>query len=427
MVNAGSKERERLIALQALRAVAATMVVLAHAQGFIQLYAESHGQPFARFELLPLATGVDLFFVISGFVVVFASQSFFATTDGWREFMRRRLIRIVPLYWSVLTLRLLVLAVGAAAGAKAFPDLMAIVTSYLFIPYDAMGFGSEYPFPIVDLGWTLNYEMFFYVLFACVIALPRARAVALIAACLAGGVVFAGVSEPQSAALRFWLRPITWEFAVGALVALAFFRGVVLPRALRSVMLVGALLIWSVPVCWLTDTSGPGFYGWARLCLWGTGAVLIVAAAVLGPTSFRSPWSRALARLGDSSYALYLLHPFVFLIVKALLAKMSVPPFVLWPLVLGTTALAVAVAAAFHVHIEDPVTSWLRQMTANRSLVRRYAPINERRIAHLQRTVGSRTPIAAGNFDQTGHRHRNAARAGLNRRATDRPGHLDAA
>ena len=75
--------------------------------------------------------------------------------------MRRRLIRIVPLYWTALTLRVLVLTAGVLLGAKTFPYGTAIITSYLFIPYNAMGFGPRYPFPILDLGWTLNYEMFF--------------------------------------------------------------------------------------------------------------------------------------------------------------------------------------------------------------------------------------------------------------------------
>lgn len=366
MANAGSKENERLLSLQALRAIAAVLVVVLHAEELVRIYAEAHSKVFAGFTLLPFAAGVDLFFVISGFVIVFASRKLFATPGGWREFMRRRLIRIVPLYWMALTLRLLVLALGAAAGAKAMPDPTSIVTSYLFIPHDSQGFGSEYPFPILDLGWTLNFEMFFYMVFAYFIALPRERAVAMMIACLGAGVVFASFFQPEAVVFRFWLRPITWEFAFGAVIATAFLRGVMLPQAVRAAMLVAALLIWLIPVSWFGEPSGPGFYGWSRLCIWGTGAILIVAAAVLGPISFRSLFARALARLGDSSYALYLLHPFVFLAVKAVLSKIMVPPTLYWPLVLGTTALAIAAAALFHVHVENTVVLWLRRVTGKR-------------------------------------------------------------
>lgn len=370
MTNAGSQATERLLSLQALRAIAAIMVVVLHAEELVRLYAEAHGHGFSSFTALPLAAGVDMFFVISGFVIVFASRKLFATQGGWGEFMRRRLIRIVPLFWTALTFRLLVLAAGAFAGAKAFPDLTAIVTSYLFIPYDAQGFGPEYPFPILDLGWTLNFEMFFYVLFACFIALPRERAVAMMVACLGVGVVIASFVQPEMVVLRFWLRPITWEFAFGAIIATAFMRGVVLPWTARVAMLLAALLIWQIPVAWFADVSGPGFYGWTRLGVWGAGAILVVAAAVLGPISFRSLWSRGLAHLGDSSYALYLLHPFVFLLVKGVLSKVAVPPTLYWPLVLATTALAVAAAALFHTYVENTAVLWLRRVTGKRTVAR---------------------------------------------------------
>jgi len=112
---------------------------------------------------LPLGAGVDLFFVISGFIIVYASEPLFGKANA-AEFLRRRTLRIVPLYWLALTMRLALLAVAARAGMKAFPDGAMIAASYFFIPYDCQGFGPDYPFPILDLGWSLNYEIFFYLL-----------------------------------------------------------------------------------------------------------------------------------------------------------------------------------------------------------------------------------------------------------------------
>ncbi|MGY4615504.1 exopolysaccharide production protein ExoZ [Bradyrhizobium sp. USDA 4472] len=383
MSETGQGESERLLALQALRAVAAALIVFLHAEEMVRVHAEAHGHTFVPFKALPLGAGVDLFFVISGFVIVFASRKLFAAAGGWGEFMRRRLIRIVPLYWTALTLRLIVLAAGAALGAKALPDATAVVTSYFFIPHDSLGFGTEYPFPILDLGWTLNFEMFFYVLFACFIALPRERAVAMVVACLFAGVVLASVFPPDIVALRFWLRPITWEFAFGALIATAFMRGVVLTNPLRVTMIVLALLVWLVPVSWLGETSGPGFYGWPRFFIWGAAAILIVAASVLGPTSLRSMLSRALARLGDSSYALYLLHPFVFILIKVVLARVTVPQIFYWPTVVVAAAIAIAAAAGFHAYVESPVVLWLRQMTGKRKLAPRTDPMSDGKSVHL--------------------------------------------
>ena len=363
MVNHGEK---RLLAVQALRTIAATMIVVLHAQELVALYAAAHSESFVRLRGFPLGTGVDLFFVISGFVIAYASKSLFGTQGARWEFLRRRLIRIVPLYWMALTLRLLVLLVGAELGMKLFPDTMAIVTSYLFIPYDSLGFGPDYPFPILDLGWSLNYEMFFYLLFACFIGLRRDLAVQAMVAFLVVGSVAATFFPPDNLAARFWLHPITLEFACGALIALLFLRGFVLPNLVRVALVVAGLGIWFIPMSWFTDMNVPGLYSWPRLAIWGAGAIMIVAAAALGPTSFKSAWSRAIAALGDSSYALYLMHPYVFLVLKSFLYKVNVPPILYWPVVIAFAAVAIVAAALFHRLAEVPVVAFLRKQTAPR-------------------------------------------------------------
>lgn len=358
---------DRLLSLQALRAIAATMIVVLHAQELIVVHAAAHSHAFSTFTAMPLGTGVDLFFVISGFVIVYASIKLFDAPGGRREFARRRLIRIVPLYWTALSLRVIVLGFGYAIGAKTFPSVTAIATSYFFIPYDSLGFGPDDPFPILDLGWTLNYEMFFYFLFACFIVLRRDFAVLGLVACLLGCIVVATIFPPESVALRFWLRPIAAEFACGALIAWLYLRGVILTNFVRLAMVFAALGLWlAVPVSSFTDTSAPGFYSWVRVMIWGIGAVLIVAAATMGLTSFRSVWSRKLAQLGDSSYALYLLHPFVFLPIKAVLAWMILPEALYWPVVFAATALAIVSAALFHKVAEMPVVTFLKKITAGR-------------------------------------------------------------
>ena len=90
----GTVKTTRLLSLQMLRAVAAAMIVVLHAESLVALYAEAHSYRFSPIEAFPLGAGVDLFFVISGFVIVYASSELFTVTGGVREFMSRRLIRI---------------------------------------------------------------------------------------------------------------------------------------------------------------------------------------------------------------------------------------------------------------------------------------------------------------------------------------------
>lgn len=351
--NAPATGAQRLDILQVMRAVAAVMIVALHADVNWQ---------FTLFPLraLRLGGGVDLFFVISGFVIVYASRPYFATAGGRSAFLLRRFLRIVPLYWFVLTVRLTMAAVATIIGAKAFPPLQSIVTSYLFIPYDSMGYGDAYPFPLIDLGWTLNYEMFFYLVFAVFIFLPLERAVFTTAGVLLIAVLI-GSSVDLALPFSFWFQPIILEFVAGMLIATLFLRGVRLPPLLGLATALCGLAIWM-----LTDLSSigfqcnPGCYSFSRLLVFGGGAILLMAAATLTRNISLPRFAQPLAKLGDSSYALYLLHPFIFRGFKTLLSGVTFPPEWSNLVYLVIVVSTVAIAHAFHVFVETPANLWLR-------------------------------------------------------------------
>lgn len=349
--NAPAAGTQRLDVVQLMRAVAAIMIVALHA-----------GVNW-EFSLLPIHTwrlgaGVDLFFVISGFVIVYASRPYFAAAGGRSAFLLRRLLRIVPLYWFVLTLRLTMAAAAAILGAKAFPSLQSILTSYLFIPYDSMGYGDAYPFPLIDLGWTLNYEMFFYLVFAVFIFLPLERAVMATAGTLLIAVLI-GANFDLALPLSFWFQPIILEFVAGMVLATLFLRGVRLPPLAGIAVALCGLAIWL-----LTDLSmvgfqcDPGCYSFARLIVFGGGAIFMMTAATLTRNIALPRFAQPLATLGESSYALYLLHPFIFRGFKIVFG--GVPPewnnLIYFVVVAGT----IAIAHAFHIMIEMPANVWLR-------------------------------------------------------------------
>ena len=370
----------RLDGVQILRAVAAVMVVLLHAGFLLATQGEARGLAMPRFTALPLAAGVDLFFVISGFIIVYASEPLFGAAGGAATFLRRRLLRIVPLYWFALSLRLAFLLAGAAFGQAAAPSLADVAASYLFIPFDTRGFGPDYPFPILDLGWTLNYEMMFYLVFAGAMVLvsraaprapagpPTARTAALretaaLAALsvLVVGVLLAWLRPPAFDPLRFWLRPLVLEFAAGIALALLFRRGVRLGAASGLLLCGLGVAVWAtIDIAWFVTVDAPGAYGWARTLIWGGGAVLIVAGMVFGGFRFDHAIGRRIARIGDASYALYLLHPFVFLGAKAILPRLPLGAGLLWPLTLLLVVVSIAATEAFHRRVERPVLRWLQ-------------------------------------------------------------------
>ncbi|PZN94338.1 MAG: acyltransferase, partial [Hyphomicrobiales bacterium] len=157
--------------MQVLRAIAAFMVAVHHIQADAAVVAPQGGLSPVWRDILPWMAGVDIFFVISGFIMVHASGELFGRPGATRLFLERRIARIVPLYWAATTLFLLIGYVVPAALNSGAPDLGQIMASYLFWPaVSTQGLVQ----PVYSLGWTLNYEMLFYVLFAAALVLPRA-------------------------------------------------------------------------------------------------------------------------------------------------------------------------------------------------------------------------------------------------------------
>jgi len=152
-------------AIQGLRGIAALLVVITHS--ILTLIERAHYSPAdAQLAYRLGELGVKMFFVISGFIMTVTMYKSFARPGAPMTFVWRRLVRIVPVYWLVTLLYAIKLTLTGNP-----PQLSELFLSLFFIPYDhrqAM-FGA----PLYALGWTLNYEMFFYMLFTLALLLPR--------------------------------------------------------------------------------------------------------------------------------------------------------------------------------------------------------------------------------------------------------------
>lgn len=307
----------QIVSIQVLRAVAALLVAFGHAQAFIATPMERLGQTFERNYLLPWGAGVDLFFVISGFIMVYSSERLYGQPGGARTFLFRRCARITPLYW---TLTLLAVVIGLLRHKPGL-DPMSVLMSFLFVPWHAAGEGV--PRPVYELGWTLNYEMFFYALFALTLGFAREVSALIVVAMLAMLALAGWIIQPVGAQAFIWTQPIILEFALGVLLALAVRRNVTLPRPVRLMLIgTGVTALWfdllqshTQPYAWVTPDD------FRRVLGWGVPAALILAGATLKakmPAKTPLAPTRALAHLGDASYALYLCHPIVMSVFSAL-------------------------------------------------------------------------------------------------------------
>ena len=335
--------------LQIVRAVAALVVVLFHTQG--ELRHRGFADPFP--DLTVGAFGVDLFFVVSGFIMVFASDRLFGRGRQALPFLARRLARIAPLYWAFTAIfAAIALVPGHLPG---YPQASAahIVASFLFLPALRPEDGAY--FPVYSLGWTLNYEMFFYVCFAAALGLRRGWAVAAVTAGI-GGLVLAGRVLALPWPLLVWANPISLEFVFGLWIALAFLDGRRLPPRLGIPLLAVALTALALYAPRI-DSLGD----WRGLA-WGIPAAIVVAVALSRPLGSGGPVARAAVRLGDASYSLYLVHSALFIAVYAGLSRLFDPhrlPPVAYAglLVVGSIAVALALFRLFEV----PVTRALQR------------------------------------------------------------------
>jgi peptidoglycan/LPS O-acetylase OafA/YrhL len=335
-----------LLSIQVLRAVAALGVLVHHLPNEL---ATRLGWPGALPPFLVGASGVDLFFVISGFVMVYASERLFGHPDAPRVFVLRRLARIVPLYWAASAV-LLVYMLGVHRGLPVDVSVGTVVASFAFLPY-ARPDGLVAPIHL--LGWTLNYEMFFYAVFAAAIRLSRPRAVLAV---LAAFAVMVGLGCAVALPLPWaaWFDPIILEFGAGMLIAVACRAGLRLSRA--AAVGLGLAAVAGYAVASWAELSEP----WRAVERGLPGAALVAACVLCGAPPRPGPVARGVAFLGDASYSLYLVHPLVFALPRWTVARWI--DFSPVPLAYALVLMAVSVLAAIlsYLVFEKPLSRALK-------------------------------------------------------------------
>ncbi|MDB5458443.1 MAG: acyltransferase [Caulobacteraceae bacterium] len=332
----------RLGSIQRLRAIAAIGVALFHA-------CQWSGVDFAVG-----AAGVDIFFVISGFVLWTAAQ---ARPVSPGAFLAARLARVAPLYWLVtLAVTALVLWRPQAMSVAHFTP-SHLILSLLLVPHnDPVGDA----FPMVASGWTLTYEAFFYLALALTLAVPKDRRFQVMSlVLLAASVIGLGYHSLYP----LLANPLLLEFLAGIGLARLWARGRLQridPRWGWGITALGALVLFGLQVGGVRDDFWRPF-------LWGPPAALIVAGALKLEAAGRlghGRLGRALEGLGDASYSIYLCQ----LPVIAVFAWLTrgQPALVRAPLAL---ALAIAAGLACYALVEKPIGRALRSVDRRRRIL----------------------------------------------------------
>lgn len=311
-----------LSSIQVLRGVAAVMVVLFHVLGF-QIGS----------------SGVDIFFVISGFIMFHTNRNVFGLTGAAILFFKRRILRIAPLYW---------LCTAFAFWPGVEPK--TLVASVLFVPVRSDG-GSIHT--VLASGWTLNFEMFFYIVFAAGLMLPRKYGLPAIVVTLSALILLGLATKPTKAAFIYWTNPLILEFVFGLAIAYVYELGKTLsPKMGMGVFGLGVLIL---AIFSLSHHPTPDRVYAGYLALgWGLPAALIVAGAALSDRGALATARWRIPRLlGDASYSIYLTHLLVFYALNfvAFHALNFHVPHLGIPIVLA----ALLVGICVHFYVERPI------------------------------------------------------------------------
>lgn len=349
----------KLQGLQVLRGFAALLVVWCHLKynlGFGPGVVPAQLSSWLTTDLG--AIGVDIFFVISGYVITMTAANF---GRDWRIFLANRIARVVPLYFLV-SFVCLVLVLFPVSG-MGIQNFQTVFNTFEFLPvFDRGGFTN----PLCSNGWTLSFEMWFYVLFAGVMARVGQRAGKVLPVILAAGVVvIGGIYRCESWFLpKFLFHPLTLEFCAGCL--LYHCRDWMGRRALFTFCgLLPILLYWSNHDQTLgkhlsvIDNVGLGLL---RTGVWGGFAICLVGVVTQVDLKYRLSWPGALLRLGDASYSIYLVSPLILPLTRAVMwlftrdAHLSMPVY-------GLIYLVGSVGGGLLLwrFVETPATQWAKR------------------------------------------------------------------
>jgi len=340
---------EQVIGVQYMRAVAAISVVAHH---ILEIH-DDHQGGIPDFAILGTAVGVDIFFVISGFIMMAASFSGPTVRTSASTFLLRRAVRIYPLY---LVLAGLVLVLGAVGIGNKALSLDMMLRSFLLLP----SHGDLHVY-----SWTLKYEMYFYAMFAlCLLA--RSRAVALIGTVglLAFGYAASGLAA-DTALQQFLANPIAFEFGLGLLLGYLYTKGSALfaARGLLTVAAIVAVVVITAASIYLPAASTYALTHDVRFLLWGVPSLAIVAWSVSLP-AVRGRIGAALLMLGNASYALYLTHYFVMEAYRQASDRAPImqdaPLLLMAPVLFAVCAFG---AVLTHLWIERPLGSLVSRWT----------------------------------------------------------------
>ena len=380
------KNEKTIFSIQALRGIAALLVVFAHAEQYVGAFLSVHmkkyiGPSFGAF-------GVDIFFVISGFIMAYINRDNFGKKNAVWPFLARRFTRIYPIYWLV-TLFVLLVIFPSGIFAYALPEsehavihmttnVDYLVKCFLLLPYyDASG---QIASPVVGVAWTLIYEMFFYVIFSAMLFLDKKiyfRVLTCIfLALIAGRLVLVYANSHFN--MHYFIFPyvmtygsdLILEFIFGSYLASRYLSGKMLSNKVALFVIVlsciSFFMLYHIPQRHWWELRGIAifslFYHIKSIGVGIPAAFLIYGLLSLESNEFIKI-SSFFIWLGDASYSIYLTHFSIALVILLSLLK-KINSYSILPgdvMVFMVWVLCVGVGCLVYRYVELPLTRAIKQ------------------------------------------------------------------
>lgn len=372
MIDTGRSLPQRLDTVQALRGLAAILVLFFHTVGMQQtIIGTEYAEIFNGFWNRGFS-GVDMFFVISGFIMVYVTRDMQKGIRTAAVFMKARFLRIYPLWWFYAALMALIYFV--IFGLPARPEYASqaggiapyLVKSFLLLPQNVP--------PIIDLGWTLIFEMYYYIIFAFILFLPR-RFLPLALGLWISQIIAFQLLAGTGPALNILKSPLSLEFIGGAFMALLVLKGFIFRP--RLILIAGGLAFCLALM--MPDIHGDLWDSWGRVIFFGLPSLAIIYGLVTLETARKIKPPIWTIWLGNWSYSLYLGHIIVLLVMKNIwevLEKLGMPkalklgaPGMLDNVAFAIASVCAAIFAAMlsYVIVERPLIKVLRRLQPHKT------------------------------------------------------------
>lgn len=345
-----------LRSIQGLRGIAALAVTIAHTHAqtgwwALYLHIDDKNPVF-----MLGAAGVDLFFVISGFIMVYTNAAHFGGVAGAKQFFARRIIRIVPLYWLATFGFMAFLVYWNVPWSASMTD-KDIVCSFLFAACTRTDGTNN--IPALGVGWSLNYEMMFYAFFAVAMLLPRRWALGSLLIFMTTmalkGATWGSLIFPVPYAVL--MNTMLFEFIFGVVIGWIFIEKIRVPAQLATLAL--WLGIAGMVACLIFDLE-PVIV--QRPVRWGIPCALIVFGAVFREDKSEHRAWLWLAALGDMSYSLYLFHGLIMDVLRMEFTSALTPlGRITWLYAIFMVVASVAISYLIYRFVEQPMTRWLQK------------------------------------------------------------------